>query len=212
MTLFIHLIFSFCYFSVQWIVYLAILLVCLLLAKAGCESLQQKLQAAKLKKKKGKRKRQNEEDGMGFIEQAVGSGDEDEEDDDGSDSPIEMTLVNRKDGGKPRSKGKGKGKKRNRKGSDSGSSEPSEKELKLFEDGDEEDRQPQNQSRAAAAKKAGYTDYNPFDAEAARGPLAKQDSAQGLLESADVVGQAVLNEIDDALSEHSEDDEFGTFV
>ena len=120
---------------------MAIIGVCLLLAKAGCESLQQKLQAAKLKKRKGKRKRQNEEDGMGFIEQAVESGDEDDED--GSDSPIEMTLVNRKDGGKPRSKGKGKGKKRN-KGSDSGSSEPSEKELKLFEDGDEEDRQPQN--------------------------------------------------------------------
>ena len=103
---------------------------------------------------------------MGFIEQPAGSDDEDDED--GSDSPIEMTLVNRKGGSKPRSKGKGKGKKRNRKDSDSGSSEPSEKELKLFEDGDEE---------AAGARKAGYTDYNPFDAEAATGPLAKQDSA-----------------------------------
>ena len=150
---------------------------------------------------------------MGFIEQGHNNsgGEEDDDDDDGSDSPIEMTLVNRKGGASSKEaggkRGKGKGKNRVRKGSDS--SEPSEKELKLF-DQDEEDRQPQNKRNTAAA---GYTDYNPFDAEAAVGGIQKQDSHSGLIAQADVVGQAMVNEIDDALGGSSDDDnEFGSFV
>ena len=112
----------------QWVVYLAIVVVCLVLAKAGCESMQERLKAAQQKKKKGKRKRQSEEDGMGFIERGVNSGDED---DDSDDSPIEMTLVNRKSG-TGNKRGGGRKNKRWEKGS-SDSSEPSEKELKLFE-------------------------------------------------------------------------------
>jgi len=55
---------------------------------------------------------------------------------------------------------------------------------------------------------AGYTDYNPFDAESESGAA---NEGIDILDS-DVVGQAMVNEIDDALDEDSDDDEFGTFV
>jgi hypothetical protein len=59
---------------VKWLVYLIIGTVCLLLLKAGCEKLGERLQAANQKKRKGRRQRQRDnEDGMGLAELVVGS-------------------------------------------------------------------------------------------------------------------------------------------
>lgn len=55
----------------------------LLLLKAGCEWLQEKLQVANQKKRKGKKKRMSEnDDGMGFVEPGVRYSDSEEEDGD----------------------------------------------------------------------------------------------------------------------------------
>ena len=102
-----------------------------------------------------------------------------------------MTLVNRKTKEGKRSGGK------KRRGKNSESSDPSEKELQLFDQ--DEERQPQSKNNSAAP--AGHTDYNPFDDES-----GQQHN------TADVEGQAMVNEIDDALDDVSDDDEFGTLV
>lgn len=128
------------------------MVVCLVLLKAGCDTVREKLEVAQQKKRKGRKKRQNEEeDGMGLAEdQGIIFSDEDE----GEGSPIEMTMVNRAEGG-----GSGK-KRRPRKDSDSLSESAEEPDLKLFDDNDadEENRaaQPQDPVNAGVA-------YNPFD-------------------------------------------------
>lgn len=54
---------------VTWIIKIVIAIVALLLLKAGCEWIQEKVTAANQKKRKGKRKRLNEnEDGMDLGE------------------------------------------------------------------------------------------------------------------------------------------------
>jgi len=109
--------------------------------------------------------------------------DSDEED----ASPIEMTLVNRREARK----------KRTRKDSDSHEASGSNEELnlKLYEQDEENqgalDQQPQDPN------------YNPFD------------EVTDPQVDTDVHGQAVLNEIDDALDSDEDDDdggEFGEFV
>jgi len=114
---------------VEWIVYIAIIVVCLVLLKAGCDTVREKLEVAQQKKRKGRKKRQNEEDdGMGLAEDQGVTFSDDEEEGDGS--PIEMTLVNR-------AEGKGSGKKRRpRQDSDSLSESTEERDLKLFDDND----------------------------------------------------------------------------
>ena len=61
---------------------------------------------------------------------------------------------------------------------------------------------------------AGYTDYNPFDADQA--PADHYQSQGNLLDDATqpdyVAGAEVLNEIDDALNQNDSDEEFGDFA
>lgn len=85
---------------IEWIIYILVIIVCLIVLKTACEKVRDRVQATQQKKRKGKRKRQSElnEDGMGASEHGRLNSDDD---DDGSDgSPIEMEVVNRsrKDG------------------------------------------------------------------------------------------------------------------
>lgn len=55
---------------VEWLVYLIIAAICLLVLKAGCDKVMSTVSSANEKKRKGRKKRQSEdnEDGMGFTE------------------------------------------------------------------------------------------------------------------------------------------------
>ena len=143
--------------------------------------------------------------------QPLGSDEDEELDEDGS--PIEMTLVNRRQkeglgrrGNNRRSRKRGSAERGSEGPSPSGanSSTQESKELKLFDQADEDSEEggaaldPQTVSNAAAEE------YNPFNDSEARQPAKTLD--------AEVEGQAMMNEIDNVLGEGSDDDEFGSFV
>ena len=122
---------------------------------------------------------------MGLTEEGIKFSDD--ENDDSDNSPIEMTLVKRT---KKEKKSKGKRSERSEDSSETGSQD----NLQLYDQDDEE-----------GGVKA---DYNPFDQEA-----AEPQQTDLLQLDTEVEGQAMLNEIDDALDGDSDDnDEFGTFV
>ena len=130
---------------------------------------------------------------MGFVEKGDNSSEEAE---DNEGSPIELAVVNRK-----QKDGLKKGR-RNRKDSDDVEPSSEEKQLHLF---DQQNDQESGKSRPAGQGKS--DDYNPFD---------EQDASQkqGLIDT-EVIGDAMVNELDDALDNDSSDeekDEFGAFV